>query len=182
MEAAELKPLTYKEKLFGDFFCTNGFIQWRAAESAGYQGSKETLYVRGSENLKKPNVRAYIDTKLDEMTAGFQNSELIIIAGRPSRGKSSLAINIAEHAAIKEKKNIAIFSLEMAAEQIILRLLGSQAKVDISSFDPRIFRICPLLCALRLQRFPLRLGSVLPPVQDQRLPHLQCPSPKVRFF
>ncbi len=72
-------------------------------------------------------------TKLDEMTAGFQNSELIIIAGRPSRGKSSLAINIAEHAAIEEKKIIALFSLEMAAEQIILRLLGSQAKVDISS-------------------------------------------------
>lgn len=61
------KPLTYKEKLFGDFFASNGFVGWRAAESAGYQGSKETLYVRASENLKKPHVRAYIEGLMDEM-------------------------------------------------------------------------------------------------------------------
>ena len=72
-------------------------------------------------------------TKLDELTSGFQNSELIIIAARPSRGKSSLAINIAEYAAIEEKKRVAFFSLEMTAEQITLRLIGSQAKVDISA-------------------------------------------------
>ena len=73
MEVA-LKPLTYKEKAFGDFYCANGFIQWRAAESAGYQGSKDTLYVRGSENLKKPNVRAYISSKMDEMTLDVEQA------------------------------------------------------------------------------------------------------------
>ena len=72
-------------------------------------------------------------TKLDELTSGFQNSELIIIAGRPGKGKSSLAINIAEHASIEEKKSIAFFSLEMTAQHITTRLLGSQAKVDISA-------------------------------------------------
>ena len=91
MEAAELKPLTYKEKLFGDFFCTNGFIQWRAAESAGYQGSKETLYVRGSENLKKPNVRAYIDTKLDEMTLDVEQS--IAEVSNIAKGEAAYYLN-----------------------------------------------------------------------------------------
>ena len=71
--------------------------------------------------------------KLDELTSGFQNSELIIIAARPTMGKSSLAINIAEHVAIEEKKPVAIFSLEMTSQQITIRLLGSQARVDISS-------------------------------------------------
>jgi len=65
--AAELKPLTYKEKAFGDFFVSNGFIGWRAAESARYQGSRDTLYVRASENLKKPNVIAYIDSLMDDL-------------------------------------------------------------------------------------------------------------------
>lgn len=77
--------------------------------------------------------------KLDEMTSGFQNSELVIIAARPSRGKSSLAINIAEHIAIENKVPIAVFSLEMAAEQILIRLLGSQAKVDIKSLRSGFF-------------------------------------------
>ena len=77
--------------------------------------------------------------KLDEMTSGFQNSELIIIAARPSRGKSSLAINIAEHVAVDNKIPIAFFSLEMASEQILIRLLGSQAKVDIKALRSGFF-------------------------------------------
>lgn len=77
--------------------------------------------------------------KLDELTSGFQNSELIIIAGRPSRGKSSLAINIAEHVAVEHKIPVAFFSLEMAAEQILIRLLGAQGKVDIKSLRSGFF-------------------------------------------
>ncbi len=77
--------------------------------------------------------------KLDELTSGFQNSELIIIAARPSLGKSSLAINIAEHVAIEHKIPVAFFSLEMAAEQILIRLLGSQGKVDIKSLRSGFF-------------------------------------------
>ena len=69
-------------------------------------------------------------TELDTMTAGFQPSNLIIVAGRPSMGKTSLAMNIAEHVSIQEKKPVAIFSLEMSREELMLRMLCSQARVD----------------------------------------------------
>jgi replicative DNA helicase len=67
---------------------------------------------------------------LDHMTSGLQPSDLIIVAGRPSMGKTAFCLNIAAHAAIEKKKVIAIFSLEMAREQLGLRLLGSEARVD----------------------------------------------------
>ncbi len=69
-------------------------------------------------------------TLLDEYTAGFQNSELIIIAGRPSHGKTAFAMNIARNAAVIHKKSVAIFSLEMSYRELILRLLSSEARVD----------------------------------------------------
>ncbi len=69
-------------------------------------------------------------TEIDAMTSGFQPSNLIIIAGRPSMGKTSFAMNIAEHVAINEKKAVAIFSLEMSREELMLRMLCSQARVD----------------------------------------------------
>jgi replicative DNA helicase len=65
------------------------------------------------------------------MTAGFQKSDLVIIAGRPSMGKTSFALNIAENAAIHHGMNVAILSLEMSKEQIALRLLCSQAEVPL---------------------------------------------------
>jgi len=68
--------------------------------------------------------------KLDEMTSGLQNSDLIVIAGRPSMGKTAFALNIAQHAAIQDGTPVAIFSLEMAKEQIALRMLSSEARVD----------------------------------------------------
>lgn len=67
---------------------------------------------------------------LDNLTAGFQNSDLIILAARPSMGKTSFALNLAEHAAIEEKIPTGIFSLEMSKEQLVDRLLASQAGVD----------------------------------------------------
>jgi replicative DNA helicase len=67
---------------------------------------------------------------LDTITAGLQPSDLIIIAARPSMGKTSLALNIAEHAAIVGKIPTAIFSLEMAREQLVLRMLCSLARVN----------------------------------------------------
>ncbi len=69
---------------------------------------------------------------LDKLTSGFQPTDLIIIAGRPAMGKSSLAINIAENAAIQHKIPVAIFSLEMSKEQLVLRMLGSQSEVGLS--------------------------------------------------
>lgn len=68
--------------------------------------------------------------ELDNLLAGLQKSDLLIIAGRPSMGKSSLALNIAEHVATQSKEPVGIFSLEMSKEQIIDRLLSSQAGVD----------------------------------------------------
>lgn len=68
--------------------------------------------------------------ELDAYTSGFQKSEFIIIAGRPSMGKTSLALNIAQYLAIKEKVPVGVFSLEMSAEQLVMRLLCSEARVD----------------------------------------------------
>ena len=67
---------------------------------------------------------------LDERTSGLHPSDLIIVAGRPSMGKTALCLNIAAHAAIENGKKVAIFSLEMAKEQLVLRLLGSESRVD----------------------------------------------------
>lgn len=70
-------------------------------------------------------------TDLDRMTAGFQKGDLIIIAGRPSMGKTSLAVNIVENAAIRHGVPSAIFSIEMSKEQLVLRLLCSQSEVAL---------------------------------------------------
>ena len=66
----------------------------------------------------------------DERTAGLQRSDLIIVAGRPSMGKTAFAINIAEHAAIKEKKSVAVFSMEMPGDQLAMRLMSSLGRID----------------------------------------------------
>jgi replicative DNA helicase len=66
----------------------------------------------------------------DERTAGLQSSDLIIIAGRPSMGKTAFAINIAEHAAIKNKLSVAVFSMEMPSEQLAMRILGSLSRIN----------------------------------------------------
>jgi replicative DNA helicase len=67
---------------------------------------------------------------LDERTSGFQQSDLIIIAGRPSMGKTAFCLNIAAYAAIEKGQSVAIFSLEMSKEQLVLRMLGSESRVD----------------------------------------------------
>jgi len=71
--------------------------------------------------------------RLDRMTAGFQPSDLIIIAGRPSMGKTALALNIALYAAAEAETGVGVFSLEMSKEQLTMRLLCSEAKVDANS-------------------------------------------------
>lgn len=68
--------------------------------------------------------------ELDIITSGFHPSDLIIIAGRPSMGKSSLALNIAQHVGSREKVPVGIFSLEMSKEQLVYRMLCAEARVD----------------------------------------------------
>jgi len=67
---------------------------------------------------------------LDSLTTGFQKSDLIVVAARPSVGKTSFALNVAEHAAVREGKSVGVFSLEMSKEQLVLRLLSSVANID----------------------------------------------------
>ncbi len=72
--------------------------------------------------------------ELDEMTSGLQKSDLIIIAARPSMGKTALCLTLAQNAAIHEKAVVAVFSLEMSKEQLVMRMLSSEARVDAHRF------------------------------------------------
>jgi replicative DNA helicase len=71
--------------------------------------------------------------QLDEMTSGLQPGDLIIIAGRPSMGKTTLAVNIAENAALGSNKSAAIFSMEMSAESLTLRMISSLGRINQSN-------------------------------------------------
>jgi replicative DNA helicase len=89
-------------------------------------GSIDALYERGQ---RITGLETYYE-KLDDMTSGLQPSDLIIIAARPSMGKTAFAINIAENAAVRGGKIVGVFSLEMSREALVLRMLSSQARVD----------------------------------------------------
>ncbi len=69
---------------------------------------------------------------LDKMTAGFQRSDLIIVAARPSVGKTAFALNIAQNVAVRAKETVAIFSLEMSAAQLVQRMICAEANLDAS--------------------------------------------------
>jgi replicative DNA helicase len=101
--------------------------------------------------------------ELDTKTAGFQPSDLIVIAGRPSMGKTSLSLNIAEHAAIQNKIPVAVFSLEMSREQVVLKLLCSEARVESHKVRTGYLRESewPLLttAAGRLSRAPIYIDD-----------------------
>ena len=89
-------------------------------------GSLDALYERGQRITGLET--HYHD--LDSMTSGLQKSDLIIIAARPSMGKTAFAMNIAENVAVNDGKVVGIFSLEMSREALLMRLLCSQAKID----------------------------------------------------
>ncbi|MDG2051037.1 MAG: replicative DNA helicase [Myxococcota bacterium] len=72
--------------------------------------------------------------KLDELTGGFQPGDLIILAARPSMGKTALALNVGRNAAVDHGKKVAVFSLEMTTRSLVMRLLSSEAQVDFSAF------------------------------------------------
>jgi len=78
--------------------------------------------------------------ELDKLTSGFQKSDFIVIAARPSVGKTSLGLNIAEHAAAENNIPVAIFSLEMSSEQLFYRILSSMSKVNLKSIRTGIFK------------------------------------------
>ncbi|MCA0384931.1 MAG: replicative DNA helicase [Firmicutes bacterium] len=106
-------------------------------DKKGFQPISEilqTTYEKIVQLHEDPNALTGIPTgfdALDDMTNGLQRSDLILIAARPSMGKTAFALNLCQHAAVKEKKSVAIFSLEMAADQLVQRLLSAQSLVSI---------------------------------------------------
>jgi replicative DNA helicase len=88
----------------------------------------DMLYNRENKNDVIGLATGFID--LDRMTSGLQGGELIIIAARPSMGKTSLAMNIVEHAALELKKAVAVFSMEMSGTQLAMRMIGSVGRFD----------------------------------------------------
>ena len=108
--------------------------------SSGPRGTRELLpeFTSELEKLTELEKNSLIGvssgfSQIDKMTLGFQKQDLIIIAGRPSMGKTSLALNIAENVAKEKEKNqkVLIFSMEMSAEQIVRRFVSSHTKIDI---------------------------------------------------
>ena len=88
----------------------------------------ETLYARDNPSDITGTATGFTD--LDRKTSGLQAGDLIIIAGRPSMGKTALAVNIAENVAMDSNKPVAIFSMEMGATQLAMRMLGSVGKLN----------------------------------------------------
>lgn len=88
----------------------------------------ETLSQQGSSITGVPSGFADLDT----LTAGFQKGDLVIVAARPSMGKTAFTLNVAQHAAISARRAVAVFSLEMSKEALVQRLLTSEARVDAS--------------------------------------------------
>jgi replicative DNA helicase len=91
---------------------------------------------------------------LDTLTSGLQKSDLVIIAGRPSMGKTAFALNIAQHAALKDALPVAVFSMEMPGEQLVTRMLSSLGRIDQSKLRigklgdddwPRLASACAML-------------------------------------
>ena len=102
----------------------------------GFQGMDSLvvqLLDRVQEMADNPNDITGVPTgfyDLDRMTSGFQAGDMIVLAARPSMGKTALAINIAEHVALHEELPVAVFSMEMGASQLAVRIVGSIGRID----------------------------------------------------
>ncbi|NJD27556.1 MAG: replicative DNA helicase [Chloroflexi bacterium] len=104
---------------------TAGFSQLRELLHAAYD---RLDYLHAHRGELSGISSGFMD--LDQLTTGFQRSDLIVVAARPSVGKTRFALNVAEHAAVREGRTVGVFSLEMSKEQLVLRLLSSVASID----------------------------------------------------
>ncbi|MEP6882003.1 MAG: replicative DNA helicase, partial [Dokdonella sp.] len=102
-----------------------GFVSMRAAVKDAFQILHHRYENRGTITGMPTGY-----TDLDELTTGLQPSDLIIIAARPSMGKTALALNIAENAAMRTKKAVAVFSMEMSSSQLAFRLISSMGRIN----------------------------------------------------
>lgn len=98
----------------------------------------DTLYSRENKNDVIGVATGFID--LDRKTAGLQQGDLIIVAGRPSMGKTTLVMNMAEHVAVMDKKPVGVFSMEMSGPQLAMRMIGSVGRVDQHQLRTGTFR------------------------------------------
>lgn len=137
--AADINELVFKEADLSDLLDKSEQLLYSVSQDSVHQdfiSIKETLEItfeRLDELAKNKGELRGVPTglrTLDRMTSGLQKENLIILAARPSVGKSSLAMNIAQHAATTKKNGIAVFSLEMSREMIVDRLISSQAGID----------------------------------------------------
>ncbi len=103
----------------------SGFLSMREIVKSSFK-TIESLYEKKEHITGVPSGFADID----ELTSGFQPADLIIIAGRPSMGKTAFCLNIAQYASMKKEMTVALFSLEMAKEQLVMRMLCSEARID----------------------------------------------------
>ncbi len=107
----------------------SGFVRVGELVDGGYQMIEKLQQQRG---LVTGVPTGFVD--LDEMTSGFQPADLVIVAARPSMGKTSFVLNMALHCAIEAGRTVGIFSLEMSKEQLFMRMLTSEARVDAHRF------------------------------------------------
>src|SRR5262245_61720413 len=106
-----------------------GFVRLSELVDSGYQLIEQLQQQRG---LVTGVPSGFVD--LDEMTSGFQKQDLVIVAARPSMGKTSLVLNMALHCGLEANSTVGIFSLEMSRQQLFLRMLTSEARVDAHRF------------------------------------------------
>jgi replicative DNA helicase len=99
-----------------------------AEQSAGNREGFEAINDLLGRAVKR--VEEMYRNLFDDKTSGLQNSDLVIVAGRPSMGKTSFAMNIAEHAALNNERSVAVFSMEMPGEQLALRMMSSLGRID----------------------------------------------------
>jgi replicative DNA helicase len=107
----------------------SGFVRVGELVDSGYQLIEQLQAQRG---LVTGVPTGFMD--LDEMTSGFQKSDLVIVAARPSMGKTSLVLNMALNAAVEHGRSVGVFSLEMSKEQLFMRMLTSESRVDAHRF------------------------------------------------
>ncbi|UCF30294.1 MAG: replicative DNA helicase [bacterium] len=120
IDQAERRIFQISDKRIG-----SGFFSMKEIVKSSFK-TIETLYERKEHVTGVPT--GFKD--IDELTSGFQPADLIVVAGRPSMGKTALCLNIAQNAAGSHKLPVAIFSLEMAKEQLVTRMLCSEARID----------------------------------------------------
>jgi len=117
-----------ESKIFkiGEAQLTGGFQSISSALKSTFE-----LIEKYSSNEIMGTPSGYVD--LDKLTGGFQNTDLIVLAGRPSMGKTAITLNMMANAAIHSNKTIAFFSLEMGKEQLVQRILCREAKINLQS-------------------------------------------------